>query len=239
MNRAKYFLKNITVLNAVLLAAIISLGHYAILPLLHTKVKFSLPSEKPPVNMPQGAETDFTPPSPADYMIISEENLFHPERKIPTETKAQEELPKPEFVLYGTMLSNEISVAFVEDLKAPRSTPGRGNRQVALRKGDLFSGFTLKEIEQEQITMVRGEEKMIVPIVDPQKPKKRETVAPVAQTTPGKTPPKARRVSTPQTQARKQPLPPRPSIRRAQPQSGAPTSPLPAVDEKMRRLFQK
>jgi hypothetical protein len=75
------------------------------------------------------------------------------------------------------MIADDISLAYLEDLKAPRNTPGRGKRQVALKKGDSLSGFVLKEIETDKITMVRGEEKLIVAMNDPQKAKAREVAA--------------------------------------------------------------
>jgi len=40
-----------------------------------------------------------------------------------------------------------------------------------------LSGFVLKEIETDKITMVRGEEKLIVAMNDPQKAKAREVAA--------------------------------------------------------------
>lgn len=122
--------------------------------------------------------------SPADYMVVAEQNPFHPERKIPVEKKAEKPLTKPEFVLYGTLITDDISITYMEDLKAPVSTPGRGKRQSPLRIGQSLSGFTLKEIEPEKVVMVRGEERMTVYLNDPNTQKKRETV--VAATQPGK-----------------------------------------------------
>jgi hypothetical protein len=122
----------------------------------------------------------FQVPSITEYAKIADENLFHPERKIPTEKKEEQPLPKPEFVLYGTLISDELSLAYLEDVKAPRSSPGRGKRQVALKKGDSMSGFTLKEIEADKIVMLRGEEKIVVNISDPTHPKAREASQTVA-----------------------------------------------------------
>jgi len=145
-----------------------------------------LPVQKKAAEEEEVREYEFSPPSPADYMIIAEDNLFHPERIIPPEKKVEQELPKPEFILYGTMITDDLGVAYLEDLKAPRTTPGRGNRQVALKKGGALSGFTLKEIEADKIVMVRGEEKMIVHIIDPQKPKQRVEPVPVSQQAPAR-----------------------------------------------------
>jgi hypothetical protein len=84
--------------------------------------------------------------SPNDYAVIGYQNLFHPDRKIPPEKKELPPLPMPEFVLFGTLLTPDLSVAYLEDKKAPVSTPGRGPRQTALKKGETLSGFTLREI---------------------------------------------------------------------------------------------
>lgn len=81
-------------------------------------------------------------------------------------------MPKPEFVLYGTLITNDISFAYLEDTKAPRNTPGRGKRQIAMKKGDTLSGFNLKEINVDSIVMARGEEKITIYVYNTQKPKK-------------------------------------------------------------------
>jgi len=238
MQKVKYFFKNVTIFNILLLTAIIYMANYSILPFLHTQIKYSLPSQKQPAKAAEANQAEFSSPSPADYLIISEENLFHPERIIPPEKKVEQELPKPDFVLYGTMVSDDISLAFLEDLKAPRNTPGRGKRQVALKKGDMFSGFTLKEIDADKIVMVRGEEKMIVSVVDPQKPKTRAVPAPpVSQKAPVQTPQKLQKGSPAPAQPQRQPLAPRPPVKASQP--APPGPPLPAADEKMRQLFQR
>ena len=235
MQKIKYFFKNITIVNILLLTVIISMANHSLLPFLSMQIKYTLPSQNPSAKAAEDGQAEFSAPSPSDYTIISEENLFHPERIIPPEKKVEQELPKPEFVLYGTMVSDDISLAFLEDLKAPRNTPGRGKRQVALKKGDMFSGFTLKEIDADKIVMVRGEEKIIVSVVDPQKPKTREAPAPpVSQKPPGQLPQKA---SPAPVLPQKQPLAPRPSVRPSQP--APPGPPLPPADEKMRQLMRR
>ena len=174
MGKLKYFFKNITLLNAFLLIAIIVMVNYSLLPFIYSDIKYTLPLQKKAIVTEEVNQTEFTPPSPADYMNIAEDNLFHPERRIPPEKKVEPELPKPDFVLYGTMVSDDFKIAYLEDLKAPRSTPGRGKRQTAVKKGDVFSSFTLKEVEADKIVMVRGEEMMTVHIIDQRKPKIRE-----------------------------------------------------------------
>ncbi|MEW6003375.1 MAG: hypothetical protein AB1638_12130, partial [Nitrospirota bacterium] len=129
-------------------------------------------------------------PSLTDFMMIAEDNLFHPERKIPVEKPVAPPLPKPEFVLYGTLITDDTNLAYLEDLKAPYSTPGRGKRQTALRKGDSMSGFILKDIEADKIVMVRGEEKIEVYLNDTQRPKTRKEAEIATVTTPQQSQPR-------------------------------------------------
>jgi hypothetical protein len=111
-------------------------------------------------------------------------------------------LQKPDFVLYGTLVADNISVAYMEDKKSPRTTPGRGKRQTALKKGDTLSGYTLKEIDPEHVIMVRGEDTLIVKVIDPNVKKDREG---------GSTPiPQAQAISPEQKALRPTPQPTRP-----------------------------
>jgi len=167
----KKAIRNINILNVLLLSVVTLFAVYTISPMLHIMVKYALPSPK---NLGGGTEEKtvrYREPAISDYTIISEENLFHPERKIPVQKKEEQPLPKPEFVLFGTLITDDLSLAYLEDLKAPRSTAGRGKRQIALKRGDTISGFTLKEIETGQIVLTRGEEKITVPINDPSHPR--------------------------------------------------------------------
>ena len=159
---------------------------YSLSPFLDTKVKYTLPAVKKILEQKEEEAAHMQTPSIAEYTMIAEENLFHPERKIPVQKKEEQPLPKPEFVLYGTLITDDISMAYLEDLKAPQSSPGRGKRQIALRKGETMSGFTLKDVETEKILMVRGEENIEVYLNDDQRPKKREIAGPVTPATSGK-----------------------------------------------------
>jgi type II secretory pathway component PulC len=160
-------LRNINLLNILLLAIVLVFALSVFMPALYQDIRYRLPAAKKGVEVEQDALLQQKMPSLSDYMIISEENPFHPERKIPVEKKAEQPLPKPEFVLYGTLITDDMKMAYLEDLKAPRSTSGRGKRQVALKQGDSLSGFALKEIEAGKVVMVRGDDKIIVPIIDP------------------------------------------------------------------------
>jgi len=98
-----------------------------------------------------------------------------------------------------------------------------------------LSGFVLKEIETDKITMVRGEEKLIVAMNDPQKAKAREVAAvttaaaPAAQpkATPAATPAQRQRESRKPAAVSQAPAPAEPRV--SQPQATPPQQPSPAT----------
>lgn len=195
--RTKNLFRHITLFNTLLLFCIIVTGLFVVHPLYSRG--FTLSSLIPETGQgkaPTGIADEMEFPSPAEYMIVGENNLFHPDRIIPAEKKEETPLPKPEIVLYGTMIMGEVKVAYLEDLKEPRSSPGRGRRQMKLQQGDSLSGFVLKEITPDRIIMVRGEEKLSVSIYDSHK--KPKTIA-------SSSPPKASGAPSPAPQE-----PPRP-----------------------------
>lgn len=172
--KTKYLFRNITLLNILLIAVLSLILNYTILPFINADIRFTLPSQKKKTANKDISPAEHTFPSLSDYLIIGNQNLFHPERHIPPEIKPEQEqqLPMPEFVAYGTVITDNVSIAYLEDQKAPRTSTGRGKRQVALKKGDVLSGFTLKNIDPDKIVMVRGKEELTVYVSDPGKRKK-------------------------------------------------------------------
>lgn len=121
-----------------------------------------------------------TPARPVlDFITIGENNLFHPERKIPIE-KTVQELPRPDLVLYGTIISDGSGMAFIENKRSPRITEGRGKRQTVIKKGDMVSGFVLKEILADRILLAQGDESMTVYLVEQSKRRGGESPAKAA-----------------------------------------------------------
>jgi len=174
MPTLKYLFKNITLLNVILFLSILLSVNFIVFPLLNINLQYSLPSIKKPEQNNVQASPQPEPPMAADYMLIAEQNLFHPERKIP-EKKEEKQLPKPEFILYGTLIADGTNIAYMEDVKAPYNTGGRGKRQKVVSKGTSFSGFILTEVYHDRVVMVRGEEKIEVKITDQQYKKARGT----------------------------------------------------------------
>lgn len=194
MKFIRYILNNINPLNIILIASAILIGLAALSPYFYSQVLYKLPVAKPP-----SVEEDKQPdaaavvsPSLSDYMVIADQNLFHPDRKIPLEKKEAQQIPKPELILYGTLITEGMSVAYVEDKKNPKTSPGRGKRQNVMKKGDSVGGFVLKEIEADKIMLSRGDETMVVHLNQGDKPRISDvpgaaTVS--AKPVPGATPP--------------------------------------------------
>lgn len=184
MGKLKNLFRNINLLNIILIAVIFILGNYTILPSYYISAKYTLPTGKKTIDGKDERTVESHIPSLGEYAIIGDQNLFHPTRSI-ISAKEEKPEPKPEFILYGTMISDNLKLAYIEDRKSPRNTPGRGERQTALRIGDTMSGFTLKEIDTDKVVMVRGEENMVIKVIDPAaKKERRAQITPQPQTAP-------------------------------------------------------
>lgn len=215
MRILRNLLNNFNLLNIVLITGIILMLYYLLFPALKTEIKFTLPAAKESHVEAIKPPSAVASPSLIDYAVIAENNLFHPQRRIPAEKTAAEALPKPEFVLYGIM-SGPPAVVFIEDLRAPISTTGRGKRQRRLQVGDTMSGYTLVEIGKDKIVMARDDDRIEVKATDLKQSKTRVVeVAPSAPAQPrqanGQTPPQIikRRPARPQPSV---PSPPQPDM---------------------------
>jgi hypothetical protein len=158
----EYLLKNCSLLNLVLLIAVVVLAYHIVPSLLHVQSRIVPPKGTKPVAEPYKNSATDSNPVPVDFSIITEQNLFHPSRKAVEETGNEQPLPTPDIVLYGTLIMDNLTAAYVQDRKSTSSTPGRENRQRLLKKGDTISGFVLKEVGEDRIVLVRGDERMIV-----------------------------------------------------------------------------
>ena len=154
-------------MNLLLGAALLLVVSYLLLPLSRANTLPVIPKAKPAAKQAALPPIVEEPPGvAADYTVIAEHNLFHPERIIPVEKKAEPPLPKPDFVLYGTLIDGETKMAFMDDLKASYTTPGRGKRQHVIAQGGSLSGFVLSEVHEKTVVMTRGEEKVTVLLED-------------------------------------------------------------------------
>jgi hypothetical protein len=165
-----YLVKSLNLLNLILIVLILVFVQYLMKPQINKNQKKEIYNtaitDKKEENLLKSKGYSI---NNIDYMIIAAENPFHPERIIPVEKKESPPPPKPELVLYGVTITDEFSLAYVEDKKIPLTTPGRGKRHKVLKKGDNIGGFILKEINSDNIVLVRGEETMTVNLVDSSK----------------------------------------------------------------------
>lgn len=114
-------------------------------------------------------------PATMDYIVVTEKNLFHPERKMPLEKKAEQEITRPEIIFFGAIITDDKKIAYIEDKKNPYTTPGRGKRQTPVVQGAMIGGYKLTEVNTEMIVLVRGDDKMVVSLRDQKDRKNAET----------------------------------------------------------------
>ena len=179
MDKSRYIIRQINLIN-LLLAGVLVFFIYMIFSLVNAGFEFSLPPAKSPdaAIAEEGIKAaESALPNPDDYTIITEQNLFHPDRKIVASAKGSAPLVRPDFVLYGTMITDDANIAFLDDLKAPRSTPGRGKRQWALSLGDKLSGYILSEVYADSAVMVSGDDRIELAVIDQTKGKVRGDVS--------------------------------------------------------------
>jgi hypothetical protein len=162
MRIIRYLARSINSLNILLFITMVAAIIYILLPLMKMNAGYSLPQAKrktvEETEKPQDKNVSILP---SDYTAIGELNLFHPERRIPVGKKA-DEIPKPELILYGTMVQDNIQYAFIEDKKNPKTTPGRGSRQTVIKKGEIIGGFVVSDIRADRITLTKGDETITV-----------------------------------------------------------------------------
>jgi len=155
-------LKNVNLLNVILLAVVIVSVRAAILPFLSNGVAVPLPSPKIETPVQTVTAASETAPSLIDYLMIAEQNLFHPERKAPTLAQSEKATSRPEIVLYGILMTEHSRIAYIEDRHAPVTTPGRGKRQCVVKEGESVGGFVLSEIGTDRITITRDGERFTI-----------------------------------------------------------------------------
>ncbi len=180
------FFKQVNLLNCLLIVCIVFFAVFVLLPIFSVEVKVPL-SVQPKVAEQKRAEAAETVHPPAqEYALIAEHNIFHPDRIIPAEKKAELVVPRPDFILYGTLIADNVSIAYINDKKTVRTTPGRGKRQIALKTGEALSGYTLKQVLPDRVVMIHGDDRIEVKMIDPSSKKERlaETTSPTQQTIP-------------------------------------------------------
>lgn len=233
MNIRRYLLRSINVLNLLVLTASIGFFIYFLNPLLETPMSVKIPPSKemsPGMTM---MTSETKKPPIADYALIGEQNLFHPDRIIPEGKegkKAPASVPRPELVLHGTMITSGLKIAYMEDKKAAPKTTGRGVPYIVAKEGDNVSGYTIKQITEDMIVLANGEEQMTL-YLDELKVRKGEITGPAKAPSPATAAPPqgAPRPTMPQQVQRPTAMQPGPSAFPSPPGGSAsqPASPMP------------
>jgi len=108
------------------------------------------------------------------HVIISEKNIFNPERKeFPTQTKAEVKKPvvRPQIALYGITLADDYQSACIGNSGTPVK---KGEREaMTLKIGDNIGEYKLAKILPDRIALEAMEDTFEVLLYDPAKPKKR------------------------------------------------------------------
>lgn len=174
----QYLIRNVNVLNLILLAVAAAVLIYALNPILQESTAVAIPSarEESAPSAVSAKNVEGKQLTTADYAVIGDKNLFHPDRVIPPEKKVEtaKEKAKPELVLHGTMITNETKLAYIEDKKAPASSQGRGERQITLKEGDQIAGYKLTQVTDKMIVLTNGGEQVTL-YLDELKERKTET----------------------------------------------------------------
>lgn len=168
MTRTRWLISNLTLLNVLIAVLLLCAVIYGAWPFFGPGIDVApaavAESAAEPASAPAVASTAVPGLSPVDFAVVAEQNLFHPERRLPQ--GKDQALPRPDVVLYGTLITGETRIAYVEDRKSPQSSPGRGKRQVALKKGGQLSGYVLQEVYAERIVLLKGDDRIAVGLND-------------------------------------------------------------------------
>ena len=115
-------------------------------------------------------------PSIASYIMISEKNIFNPERKEFSITGLDQSKPmmRPQIILYGVTLSEDYQAASIVN-------PGRPLRKgekemMTLKIGDRVGEYKMIKILPDRIAMEAGEDSFEVFLYDSNMPKRRTAV---------------------------------------------------------------
>jgi hypothetical protein len=194
-------MKQINLLNCILLIGILAFGIFVLRPLItkEVKVPLSAATSKTTEQKKETVDQAINPPL-QEYAVVAEKNLFHPDRIIPAK-KEDIAIPRPEFALYGTLITDTVRIAYISDTKVPRTTPGRGQRQTGLKIGETMSGYTLREVFHDRVVMVHGDDRIEIKIIGHDSKKKRGAAESATPAPPAPTPAVAMPMQPPVTGA--------------------------------------
>ncbi len=179
----KYIILNLLMLFMVLMVAVENYETWTkpieLPPASQETVRMPAPKDE---NTPMVVNKE--PTSLGSFIVISEKNIFSPERKDFPILGAEKSnpTPRPQVILYGVTIAGDFQAASL-------SNPGRplrkGEREtMTLKLGERIGGYKLARIQPDRITMESNGDSFEVLLYDPKKPKKRTGVRTETEPTP-------------------------------------------------------
>jgi len=172
----KYITLNLLILFVVLMVALENYDTWTqpieLLPENRETVKKSPPkAENPPA-----VGTNKEPASLRSFIVISEKNIFSPERKdfpILTVEKSNS-VTRPQVILYGVTIAGDFQAASVVNPGRPLR---KGEREtMTVKIGEKIGGYKLAKIQPDRVTMESNGDSFEVLLYDSRNPKKRTEV---------------------------------------------------------------
>jgi len=172
----KYITLNLLILFVVLMVAVENYDTWTqpieLLPENQETVKKLAPKAENPPTVGMNKE----PASLRSFIVISEKNIFSPERKdfpILTVEKSNS-VTRPQVMLYGVTIAGDFQAA---SLVNPGRALKKGEREtMTLKIGEKIGGYKLAKIQPDRITMESNGDSFEVLLYDSRNPKKRMEV---------------------------------------------------------------
>lgn len=112
------------------------------------------------VTAPQPTTTSAEGPGFEDFKIITQRNIFDPNRSAPGAPRRTVETPRPkriEFLnLVGAMSYEKGQFAFFDG--------SNSEHRKSVKPGDSIAGYKIAEVSQNQVTLQRGDTKVQLPV---------------------------------------------------------------------------
>lgn len=158
----------VILLNALLLGASALTAIYVVRTVIAPPPRAATAASRPaapPSNSAPPSPAEPGSPPPASYAVVASRNLFSPTRSEVSGpgTLAQPALQLPKPSLFGVVLRENGSIAYLED---PSTT-----RVAAYRVGDAIAGGTVQAIQPDQVVLARADGQVAVRLHDPTRPR--------------------------------------------------------------------
>ena len=172
----KYIILNFLLMFVVLMVSIENYEtwteRFELLPEYRETVKKSAAK----VENPPAVAANKEPTSLRSFIVISEKNIFSPERKdFPTLTvEKSNPVTRPQVILYGVTIAGDFQAA---SLANPGRSLRKGEREtMTVKIGENIGGYKLTKIQPDRVTMESNGDSFEVLLYDSRNPKKRTEV---------------------------------------------------------------